>query len=596
MAKPGSTLVYATLFAAANVASAQNVSFSIPDGYAGLENTLRRASLTLSLVDDDEQNAQDIVAAARADYRRLLTGLYAKGYYGGSVSILIDGREAARIAPLDAPASVENVQLIVAPGPRFEFGNTEIRPLAPETELPEGFAPGALAFAEVVRDATTAAIMGWRDLGYAKAEVSAQSIRAVHNSERLDVAIAIDSGPKLSFGTLQPTGNLDVRSARIIEIAGLPTGETFSPAELDRATARLRRTGAFSSVALLEAEDYSVDHALQIEAQVSEEQPRRFGFGVEYSTTDGLSLSSYWMHRNFFGGAENLRIEGDISGLTGETGGTDYILAADFKRPATLHPDNDFLVGAELMRLDEPDYVLDQASFEIGFARQVNPQRQAAGRIGFVTAHVEDDLGTRNYQLLTFPIEASEDRRDNPFDAQSGAYLSLELTPFLGFGDVGSGARTYADARYYKTFGDTRTVTFAARGQIGSILNAALGDAPSDYLFYSGGGDTVRGQPYQSLNVDLGGGNSTGGLSFAATSLEARIAVTEKIGVVGFYDAGFVGETAMPFEDGDWHAGAGLGVRYKTSLGPIRLDLATPASGSNAGQSLSIYVGIGQAF
>ncbi|MFB1023823.1 MAG: BamA/TamA family outer membrane protein, partial [Octadecabacter sp.] len=136
----------------------------------------------------------------------------------------------------------------------------------------------------------------------------------------------------------------------------------------------------------------------------------------------------------------------------------------------------------------------------------------------------------------------------------------------------------------------------ALRGQIGSILGADAADVPASYLFYSGGGGTVRGQPRQSLAVDLGGGNEIGGTSFFGAQFEARVDVTDTIGVVGFYDTGFVGTDAIPFENGDWHAGAGLGLRYDTGIGPIRLDLATPASGDEAGQRIEVYIGIGQSF
>jgi translocation and assembly module TamA len=161
------------------------------------------------------------------------------------------------------------------------------------------------------------------------------------------------------------------------------------------------------------------------------------------------------------------------------------------------------------------------------------------------------------------------------------------------------GARFYGDARGFLTVGEAEKLTFAARGQIGSVLGASVTQAPADYLFYSGGGGTVRGQPYQSLGLDTVQGMdtvTTGGTSFAGAQLEARYLIREKISLVGFYDFGHVGGTATPGEGGDWHAGAGIGIRYDTGIGPIRLDLGTQASGDNAGSGLQVYIGIGQAF
>ena len=72
--------------------------------------------------------------------------------------------------------------------------------------------------------------------------------------------------------------------------------------------------------------------------------------------------------------------------------------------------------------------------------------------------------------------------------------------------------------------------------------------------------------------------------------------MTAKIGLVGFYDIGLIGADSLPQSGDAWHAGAGIGLRYDTPIGPIRLDLATPASGDNIGEDLQIYIGIGQSF
>ena len=165
---------------------------------------------------------------------------------------------------------------------------------------------------------------------------------------------------------------------------------------------------------------------------------------------------------------------------------------------------------------------------------------------------------------------------------------------FLAISGADDGLRTYVDARAYRTFGTTRPVTFALRGQLGSVFGPALSVAPADYLFYSGGGGTVRGQPYQALGVDLGGGNLVGGRSFVGLTAEARVQITDNIGLVGFVDGGYVGAEEFYDGSGEWHSGAGLGLRYNTGIGPIRLDVATPVHGGGSG--FFIYIGIGQAF
>ena len=139
-------------------------------------------------------------------------------------------------------------------------------------------------------------------------------------------------------------------------------------------------------------------------------------------------------------------------------------------------------------------------------------------------------------------------------------------------------------------------MTFALRGQLGSVYGPTLAESPADYLFYSGGGGTVRGQPYQSLGVDLASGATVGGRSFAGLSAEARWQVRDKIGVVAFADAGYIGAEEFYDGSGTWQSGAGLGLRYATGIGPIRVDLAVPVSGPETDENFQVYIGIGQSF
>lgn len=558
---------------------------------------LDEASLLRAL--DDTAVPQDYIAAARADYRRLLTALYAQGYYGGQISIKVDGVEAANIAPLDSPARITEVIISVIPGPQFTFGDVAIAPLPTGTVLPQNLGPREPAFSGQISAAVTGSINSWRDQGYAVARVTGQAVTARHADQKLDVNVQLDPGPRLTFGTLLVSGNETVSTQRVRQIAGLPTGEVYSPAEIANAERRLRRTGTFDSVAITEAESFGADNVLPMTVQLDESKPRRFGFGLELSSVEGLTVSTFWLHRNLLGGAERLRVDGEVAGIGGETGGTDYRLRANFTRPATFGTDTEFFITGELSREDEPDYLIDKLSVETGFSRILSEYLTVRAGVGLLTAHEETDFGVRDYTLLTLPLDATYDRRDNATNAKSGYYLDGSVTPFVSLtGDV-SGLRMYGDARVYQSFGEEQQFTLAGRLQLGSIAGAGIADSPADYLFYSGGGGTVRGQPYKSLGIETQQGLdtvTTGGTSFAGAQLEARYAVGRKISLVGFYDIGQVGDTAVPLESGDWHAGAGVGLRYDTGIGPIRLDIGTPASGDDAGQSVQVYIGIGQAF
>jgi translocation and assembly module TamA len=588
-------LAGALVLAGVPAAALDQLLISAPGANAALSGALEAASLTRQAERDGRIAPQDLLAAARADYARLQAVLYAQGHYGGTIGITLDGREAAAIALLDAPVRVGTVQITVRPGPRFAFSAASVAPLAPGTVLPEGFVVGAPALSGEIVAATGAAIGTWRAAGHAKAEVAAQSLVADHRAATLAALVTLRPGARLRFGALSTSGAQRLRPDRLAEIAGLPTGEQFSPAALARVQARLRRSGIFSSIALTEAATPGPGDTLDMALTVVEAPLRRFGFGAELSSRDGGKVSAYWLHRNLWGGGERLRLEGEVSGIGASTGGADLRASVRIDRPATFSPDTQAFAEARIERLQEADH--DATAFSLGFglSHDFSDRLTGTAAVQFSTSRVTDAFATERFRQVSLPADLAWDRRDSTSNPTRGFWLGGGATPFAGFGGTGSGVQLRGEARGYRAIGGR--VVLAGRAQAGSVLGSALLQTPREYLFHSGGGGTVRGQPYQSLGVEVLRGFDLvpmGGASFAAVSAELRADVTSKIGMVAFYDAGFVGISGG-FGDGNWHAGAGLGLRYATGIGPIRLDLAMPVAG-NTGDGLQIYLGIGQSF
>lgn len=591
----------AALSVPGQVVALEDVQFRVAGQDSDVEAAVRGASLLLSL---DSSAPDDIFAAARGEYGRLVGALYALGHYSPVISVRIDGREASSIAPLDAPARVGRVEVVVDPGPEFRFGETRLAPLAAGTELPSEFRTGEVAASGTVKAAVSAGVEGWRDQGHAKASVAGQSVVADHRASALAVDVRLDPGPRLRFGPVAIEGNERTRTNRVRKIAGLPQGQVFSPDEVERAANRLRRTGTFSSVSITEDETVTAPDLLGMTVAVVEEKPRRLSFGAEISNLDGLDLTALWMHRNLMGGAEKFVIEGEVSQIGAQDNGIDYRLRLGIDRPATLTPDTTLRFSTELAHLDEGFFVGDGVEVKIGFSHIFSDSLSATVDIGYEQfdgafyGRSRARLGTFLYRTLTLPVGVTWDRRDDKTDAKQGFYIEAEAKPFLGFGTTGSGLRAYGDLRAYYGFGEAKSFVLAGRVQAGAVFGASIFDVPRDDLFLSGGGGTVRGQPYQSLGIVIPAGATSytlGGNRFLAASLEARMKVTETIGVVGFVDAGRVDVDSFFGNSGDWHAGAGIGARYDTGIGPIRLDIAAPVGG-NTGKGVQIYVGLGQAF
>jgi translocation and assembly module TamA len=577
----------------------ETLVFRAPGADKTLEDILRVASVLLGEEKAGNSAAQDLFADARAEYGALLNALYAAGHYSGVIHVYIDGREAASIAPLDAPSRIDRIEVVVEPGPAFTFSRASVHPLPRDAEIPQGFARGKPAESGQVLSAVTAGIDAWRGEGHAKARAATQDVVAHHRTATLSADVTLDPGPRLRFGPLTIEGNKRMRTERIRAITGLPEGEVYDPAELEAAKSRLRRSGVFSSVTLTEAERILSPDLLPITATVIEEKPRRYTFGAELASFDGVSLTGGWLHRNLFGGGERLQISGAITNIGATTSGIDYALGLTLSRPATFTPDTTLTFETTLAKLDQEDFTADLFGVTLGLSHVFSDNLSGSAGFGYEYARVTDETGVNLYRNLSLPLALTWDRRNSKTDATKGFYIDAKLKPFLGFGITDTGARLALDLRGYRGFGSEERFVLAARLQAGAILGASLPGTPRDYLFYSGGGGTVRGQPYQSLGVNVlkNGPDSfrTGGTQFLAASIEGRAKITEKIGVVGFFDVGRVDALGFFSDVGDWHAGAGLGLRYATAVGPIRLDLAMPAGGKT-GDGLQIYVGLGQAF
>jgi translocation and assembly module TamA len=157
--------------------------------------------------------------------------------------------------------------------------------------------------------------------------------------------------------------------------------------------------------------------------------------------------------------------------------------------------------------------------------------------------------------------------------------------------------KSEARAAAYYAVDDNRRAILAARMRVGMIAGEANLDLPASERFYSGGGGSVRGIGYQLAGPVDANRDPVGGRSVVEVGAEARLRVTDRIGIVPFVEGGTVFTSDVPNFAEDIHWGAGIGLRYYTAFGPIRLDVATPLNRRDKiDDVVQIYVSLGQAF
>jgi translocation and assembly module TamA len=179
-------------------------------------------------------------------------------------------------------------------------------------------------------------------------------------------------------------------------------------------------------------------------------------------------------------------------------------------------------------------------------------------------------------------------------EPNNGIRARAAIEPGITSGDTNIVfGRLSGEASIYSDFGTEGTFIGALRGRLGTIIGP--NGAPPDKLFFAGGGGSVRGYEYQSLSPRDSSGLLTGGRSLVEMSAEVRYRATDTLGYVAFLDAGAAGSNVEPPIDA-MSLGAGLGLRYYTSFGPLRADFAVPLNKREGDADFQIYISIGQAF
>jgi translocation and assembly module TamA len=582
------------------------MAIAVDDG--DLEQAIRNASTLWLQRDEPASGAGGLLVRARGDYRRILAALYGEGRYGGTISIRIDGREAADLPPDAVLANPASIVVGVDPGPLFRFGQARIVNRAPpaqhrrdEVDAPEdeGFRPGEVARSGTILKAERLSVEAWRQQGHAKAEAAERRVAAAHLTDTLDASITIEPGRKAYYGPVTVEGTERMDPAFVAWMTGLPMGEEYDPDDLDRANDRLARLDVFRALRLQEAGTIGPDGLLPINVIVQERLPRRFGIGGSFSTVDGLGIDGFWLHRNLFGRAERLRFDARVGGI-GETVDPkefNYRFAASFLKPGIYTPDTDFvasLVGEREML--EP-YTRTAVVGEIGLKSNLTDEVSWRVLLNGGHARFDDEVfGEREFNHVGVLGGITFDSRDNAADATEGFYFDALLDPFYEFNYGNAAVRVIGEGRAYFGFGEEDRIVLAGRLKLGSLVGSPIAETAPDKLFFAGGGGSVRGYAYRNIGVPGPGDTVTGGRSLIEGSVELRTRVTDTIGLVGFADAGYVGERSWPDFSDDLRVGVGAGLRYLTGFGPIRLDVAFPLDRRPGDPDVAFYVGIGQAF
>jgi translocation and assembly module TamA len=558
-----------------------------------LLKTFRRQS-ALEADRKDAANAAQIGRRSRSDADLLAELLRSQGYYDATVE--------PRTERVDGGL---RVVLAAEPGQQYRFVTVDLPglgaagPNAPKLRDAFAVKSGDPVIAADVIAAGTALTRALGQNGFAEAKVGEQRIEINHETRLASLVLPVDPGPVARFGSIRVTGNPPFSAHHLATIARFKRGDLFKQSKVDDLRRALIATTLVSSadVQLVPVDGgRTVDLAVRLDPAPSHTIAGELGYG----TGQGARVEVSWTSRNFF------NPEGAVT-LRGVAGTREQLLAAQFRRSNFVQRDQVLNLQASAGHQKFDAYEARTILLSGNIERQSNFiwQKKWTWTYG-AELLATDEQGafdrsgikeTRTFLIGALPLGLGYDGSDNLLDPSRGFRLSGRLSPELSMhrGSFGY-TRAQFDASVYRPISDA--VVAAGRIRLGTIVGSSAFDVAPSRRFYSGGGGSVRGYGYQQLGPKDVDGDPIGGRGLAEFGLETRIRLRQfggNFGIVPFFDGGSLTTKSLP-SFSNWRLAAGVGVRYYSSFGPIRVDVGVPLNRQKGDGPVAVTVSLGQAF
>ena len=524
--------------------------------------------------DYDPIQFDGLVARLRDEVQAILQ---AQGYFRANTSV---------------DATPGRVRVAVEPGPQATVADVDLRitgPAAQDRATMAGI-EGIPGLERGKPFQSPAWQSGKRDIvdalhrqGYLRAEVASSEARVDVAAGKVALDLVVASGPRLAFGELGVEGLRRYDRKIVEDLRPFTAGEPYSDEKLQDFQTRLRSAGYFSSVSalpdLLALQEDPAAERVRIQVVVTELERRRVVFGLGFSTDEGPRGQVGFEHRDLFG--SNLQLESALV-LSAKR----QRAFANFRTP--YDEDNRYIgFGQRVEREDIENLVTLRSNTYAGVGRregdidsftslqyQIERERLPAG---------PDIPEERNsHRALVLGQSWNLRRVDSTLDPRKGYAISAQLSGAReGILTDRSFLRFHTRATRFQplpkgtVFEDDTLVGLIEVGIVGA---SSREDIPSENLFRTGGVQSIRGYPYQSLGVRRGDA-VVGGRYLALASLEYQHRITDAYSAAAFVDYGNAGDSRSDF---DPVAGYGVGLRWRTPIGPVNLDLAY-------GQAVSRY-------
>ncbi|MBF0401733.1 MAG: BamA/TamA family outer membrane protein [Magnetococcales bacterium] len=460
--------------------------------------------------------------------------------------------------------------------------------------------PGSPAVSRTIFAAEESLLQEAKKQGFAFAKLGARRTLVDHDTQKLDLLLRIEVGRRVLLGGVSLTGTDGIETGYLYKrLPWQPTtppepAVPFHPRLLDETRKAMLATGLFNAVRIHINPEPNDQGLHPVAVELTQRKHRSISTGLGYSTSTGGRVAASWEHRNLLGGGEMLQLKGQAALNM-------LHLESAFGKPDFLRMQQKLLLSASLDKEDTEAFFKDSFGVDAGLSLPLAPHVDLSYGLGYRLANEKDRSGAQReklFGLFSTPVKLTWDQRNDLLDPSHGWYMNM-----LGAGimdTLGTGVlfgKLAAQYRHYYTPEANPKLVLAGRLGVGTIVGSGREEVPADERFFVGGGGSVRGYGYQMANAVDSNNRPLGGRSLLEFSTEARFQATESIGLVLFLDGGRAFVSTAPDVGEPLFFGTGLGVRYKTPIGPMRLDVGVPLDRRDrVDDPFQLYMSIGQAF
>lgn len=524
---------------------------------------------------------------AEGDTEKFLQLLKARSFYNASVKWAIDTKDnKLRLAfTIDTgdPFILKSVELEFSDEPR------EDAPKLPGIKR-LGFVLNSPFLTQSVLDGQEELISIIRGKGFPFVKITKRDVTVDHKDQSASVIYYIDPGPKAFFGHTTISGLTDVDESYVAGKLPWKQGDIFNGNLIEEARKKITELGLFASARITEGNDIDENSMVPMAIEVAERKHRSIGIGLKYLTDEGPGAKLSWEHRNIFNHGEKLSASLELSEFTTS-------VETSFRKQDFFRNDQTLRFSMLISNYHSDAYESRSITGSAYIDRKLTKIFSTGGGIALKSSTINQLGVADSYNLMSLPIYFNMDKSNDLLDPVIGDRVSLQLVPYYQISDEKpvfyKGLLSY---KRYIRISKEPLIVIAAEITASVLKGASRDEIPADERLYAGGGGSIRGYEYQSVGP-LIDGVPVGGKALFESSLEFRFKVSERFGLVAFFDGGSAFSDKLFSNEDPIRWGTGLGLRYYTPVAPFRLDVGFPLDKRKGiDDSYQIYLSLGQAF